>query len=88
MGQVAVTLNGRTYRYVCGDGEEERIEALAAYIASKLETLGQDLGRAGDDRLLVMAALLVTDELFEARTKLGEPQAANIQALKPRKQGT
>lgn len=85
MAQVAVTLNGRAYRFLCGDGEEERIEALAGYISSKLEVLGEELGRAGDDRLLVMAALHITDELFEARAKLGEAPSATVQSLKPRK---
>ncbi len=85
MAHVAVTLNGRTYRFVCGEGEQERIEALAAYIGGKLETLGQDLGRAGDDRLLVMAALHLADELFEARAKLDEVGIGTVQAMKPRK---
>jgi cell division protein ZapA len=85
MAQVAVTLNGRTYRFVCGDGEEDRITALANYVGNKLEALGQDHTRVGDDRLLVMAALHITDELFEAQAKLGDPPVANIQAIKPRK---
>jgi cell division protein ZapA len=86
MGQVAVSLNGRTYRFVCGDGEEARIEALAAYVGSKLEGLDQDFSRLGDDRMLVMVALLITDELFEARASLGaEPAGGTVQALKPRK---
>lgn len=85
MGQVAVTLNGRTYRFVCGDGEEDRIIALANYVGTKLEALGQELTRPGDDRLLVMAALHITDELFEARANLGDPPVASVQSLKPRK---
>lgn len=85
MAQVALTLNGRTYRFVCGDGEEARIKDLASYLDQKLELLGQDLSRTGDDRLLVMAALHIVDELFEARSKLGEPSAGNTQPLKPKK---
>lgn len=67
MGQVAISLNGRSFRFVCGDGEEQRISALAAYVRSKLDQLGHEHGRAGDDRLLVMAALMIADELFDAR---------------------
>jgi cell division protein ZapA len=67
MGQVAIQLNGRIYRFVCGDGDEPRIIALADYIRSKLTTLGHETTRAGDDRMLVMAALMLADELFDAR---------------------
>jgi cell division protein ZapA len=74
MGQVAVTINGRIYRFACGDGQEARVSELSAYIQGKLNALGHDLGRIGDERLLVMAALLIADELFEAR----EDQATNV----------
>jgi cell division protein ZapA len=69
MGHVAVTINGRTYRFACGDGQESRVGELSAYIQGKLDALGYDLGRIGDERLLVMAALLIADELFEARAE-------------------
>lgn len=67
MAQVAISLMGRNYRFVCGDGEETRIKALGDYLSSKVDVLAQDVGRQGDDRLLVMAALMLVDELFEAR---------------------
>jgi cell division protein ZapA len=70
MGQVAVTINGRIYRFACGDGQEARVSELSAYIQSKLNVLGHDLGRIGDERLMVMAALLIADELFEARDEV------------------
>ena len=72
MGQVTVTLNGRTYRLSCGDGEEERLLSLAGHVRERIEALSTEFGHAGDDRLLLMAALLVTDELFDARDRLME----------------
>ena len=65
MGQVTVTLNGRTYRLRCGDGEEPRLLALAEHVKGKVDQLVGEFGQVGDDRLMLMAALLVTDELFE-----------------------
>jgi cell division protein ZapA len=67
MGQVSVTLNGRTYRLSCGDGEEARLLALSEHLRAHIDKLVAQLGQVGDDRLLVMAALMITDELFEAR---------------------
>lgn len=82
MAEIKVTLNGRTYRFTCGDGDEARIEMLAGFLASRLEALGQDQSRTGDDRLLVMAALHIADELFEAHEKLGQQPSATVQPLK------
>lgn len=75
MGQATITLNGRTYRLRCGDGEEPRLLALAAHVRDKIERLASEFGQVGDDRLMVMAALLVTDELFDARAKIAENQS-------------
>lgn len=69
MGQVTVTLNSRTYRLRCGDGEEERLLLLAEHVRAKLDELVAEFDQCGDDRLLLMTALLVTDELWDARTK-------------------
>ncbi len=67
MGQVAITLNGRTYRLLCGAGEEQRLLALSGHLKSKVDALVAQFGQVGEDRLLLMAALLIADELFDAR---------------------
>ena len=67
MGQVTVTLNGRTYRMRCADGEEQRLHMLVDHIREKLGSLTEQFGKIGNERLILMAAILVTDELFEAR---------------------
>jgi cell division protein ZapA len=76
MGQVTVTLNGRTYRLSCGDGEEQRLLALADHVRAKLNGLIQQVGQAGEDRLLLMAALLIADELWDVRARLEGTAAA------------
>lgn len=58
---------GRNYRFVCGEGEEPRIQALAEQLRTRLDQLSRDMGKSADERLLVMAALMLTDDLFEAR---------------------
>lgn len=80
MGQVAVTLNGRTYRLRCGDGEEERLLSLAAHVRNRIDALAAEFGQAGDERLLLMAALLIADELFDARDKITTLEA-EVEAL-------
>ena len=72
MGQVSVTLNGRTYRLECGEGEESHLIALSEYLGSHVESMKHKFGQVGDDRLILMASLMVTDELWEARRQLQE----------------
>ena len=76
MGQVTITLNGRAYRLSCGDGEEERLHKLADHVREKIEKLISEFGQIGDDRLMLMSALLITDELLEAREVLEDSGAA------------
>lgn len=71
MTQVAIKVNGRTYRLSCRDGEEGRIQELATHINSKIERLTSEFGQMAPERLLVMAAILTADELWEAREQLG-----------------
>jgi cell division protein ZapA len=71
MGQVTITLNGRGYRLSCGPGEEGRLRELADELNLRLERLAVDSGQHGDERLLVMVALLLTDELLELKARIG-----------------
>lgn len=66
MGQVAITVNGRSYRFDCGDGEEPRLQELAEYVKSRMEALSREHGNVGEERLLLMAALTIADELWDA----------------------
>jgi cell division protein ZapA len=70
MGQVSVTLNGRTYRLACDDGEEERLIELAAHVKERVEQLTLEFGQVGYDRLLLMTSLLIADELWDTRKAL------------------
>lgn len=76
MGQVTVTLNGRAYRLSCGEGEEDRLLSLADHVRSKLDGLVEQFGQAGNDRLMLMAALLIADELWDAKARLAKLEAA------------
>lgn len=84
MGQVSVTLNGRTYRLECGEGEENHLIALAEYLGSHVDTMKRKFGQVGDDRLILMASLLVTDELWELRRQMQELKSALAESRRDR----
>ncbi|MET0688235.1 MAG: cell division protein ZapA [Methyloceanibacter sp.] len=84
MGQVSVTLNGRTYRLECGSGEEAQLIELSEYLAAHVETMKHKFGQVGDDRLILMAALMVTDELWEARRHIEEMKTVLAESKRDR----
>jgi cell division protein ZapA len=84
MGQVSVTLNGRTYRLECGEGEETHLIALAEYLGSHVDTMKRKFGQVGDDRLILMASLLVTDEFWELRRQMQELKTSLAEARRDR----
>jgi cell division protein ZapA len=67
MPEVSVQIANRTYELACGDGEEERVQELAAYVDEKIATLRLQLPGTPEVKLLVFAALILADESREAR---------------------
>ncbi len=72
MAQVSIQINGRDYLIACEDGEEKHLTFLADYVNRQVEGLVQSVGQVGEARLLLMASLLVADELTEASRELEE----------------
>ena len=70
MPQLTVAINGRSYTIACEPGEEDRVRQLARNIDAKVVGFAKDAPQAGEARLLVMAALMLADELGEARETL------------------
>ncbi|ARP98364.1 cell division protein ZapA [Pseudorhodoplanes sinuspersici] len=81
MAQVNVTINGRQYRMGCEDGQEEHVMTLAQEIDDRIEQLRGAHGEIGDQRLTVMAALTVADELAESAQRIRrlEEEIAGLQ---------
>ncbi len=77
MAQVSISINGRSYLISCDDGQEEHLEKLGKFIDGRMSELSAAVGSTGEARLLVMAALVIADELFEARdSQIGTRQAS------------
>jgi len=72
LAHVAINFNGRSYRFACGENEVQRLEEVSKYLTGKLEELTLDHGNIGDERLMLMAAIMVADELFDARADIDE----------------
>jgi len=70
MGQVNIIVSGRSYRMSCDDGEEEHLAGLGQRFDAAIDELRVGFGEIGDQRLTVMAAILMTDRLDEAERKI------------------
>jgi cell division protein ZapA len=75
MPQVTVTISGHTYRMACADGEEAHLQGLAQSVDERIEHLKETFGEIGDQRITIMAAITVADELTEANGKIARLEA-------------
>jgi cell division protein ZapA len=69
MAQVSITVNGRRYDIGCDDGQEPHVFRLAEGIDRRIATLVEKLGQVGEARLLLLASLLLADELADLRAE-------------------
>lgn len=76
MSQVTLQVGGRPYTVSCAEGEEDRVRHLAAIVDGKLSSLGGNIA-PGDSKNLLFAALLLADEVDEAR-RSGTPSPAPL----------
>ncbi len=84
MAQVNIRINGRTYEINCEDGQEQHVQRLANALANTVGDLVKQVGQVGDARLLVMAGLVIADEMLDQKNELAAAKA-RIEALE--KQG-
>ena len=76
MAQVTLRINGYAYVIGCKDGEERHLEAMASEVNRRIDGVRAAAGPSGEARMLVMAALLMADDLFETRSRLQTMEAA------------
>lgn len=86
MAQVSIEVNGRPYVVGCEDGQEQHLRDLAQMFDRQVRMVSQDMGQLGDTRLLLMGALLMADELSDARMRLSAQQSeiARLQSAQNR----
>ena len=70
MAQINVEVNGRPYAVGCEDGQEQHLIELAKMFDQQVRLVSQDMGQLGDNRLFLMGALLLADELAEIKGRV------------------
>jgi len=72
MAQVTIRINGYSYTVGCEDGQEEHLQLMAAEIEQRIGSIKAIGGQSGEARLLMLAALLLADELHDTRKTAAE----------------
>jgi cell division protein ZapA len=70
MAQVSVTIDGKVYRMACNEGQEEHLIDLAQRFDRYVTHLKDSFGEIGDQRITVMAGIMVMDELVELQKRV------------------
>lgn len=76
MPQVMLRVGGRRYDLACRAGEEAHFERLAALVDAKAIEAGRAVGGGNEARQLLLAALLLADDLMEMRAGAAPPADA------------
>jgi cell division protein ZapA len=82
LAQVTVKINGYTYTVGCENGQEQHLLAMAAQVENRIDSIKALGGNSGEARLLVLASLLMADEIHDLRAELETLRAAAVRQTK------
>jgi len=66
MAKADISLRGRLYSVACAPGQEARLVELSRKLDGRVEKIEQAVGDVGEERLLLVVALSLLDELEAA----------------------
>ena len=72
MANVRIKFNNKEFLLACDDGQEEHLEELLFQINQKFNTLKNELGNLGENKLLLITAVKIMDEYYETKKKVDE----------------
>ena len=82
MAQVTIRINGFTYPVSCEDGQEQHLTDMATEVDRRISSIKSLGSQTGESRLLVLAALLLADELHDTKSALTKAETATSAAPK------
>ena len=78
MPVVKVNVNGQDYQVACEEGQEVHLGNMADYVSKRVEQLAEDVGQVGDARLILMASLMIADELSDVMDEIDGLRAGTV----------
>jgi cell division protein ZapA len=84
LAQVTIKINGYSYNVGCEDGQESHLQAMATQIETRMDSIKALGGANGEARLLMLAALLMADELHDTKAELEALRSGATRTARPR----
>ena len=72
MANVSIKFNNKEFLLACEDGQEEHLEELLIQINKKFNSLKNELGNLGENKLLLITAVKIMDEDYETKKKVNQ----------------
>lgn len=79
MPTLDVTIAGRRHQVQCDDGQEGRLRRLAAFVDTRASEIARRNPALGEARVLVLAGIMMADELFDMSEELNQQRAQGAQ---------
>jgi cell division protein ZapA len=70
LAKADITLRGRSFSIACAPGQEMRVQRLADQLDARVGQIADAVGDIGDERLLLITALALLDELDSAKRRV------------------
>ncbi len=80
MGQVTVRVGGYSHPVSCEDGQEAHLYSLAQEVDRRVASIRAMGGQFGESRLLLLAALLLADEVHDLKVALAQARSGQAPA--------
>ena len=75
MPEVEIEIGGRRFEVACQPGEEDYLISAATALDKEAASIGDQLGRLSESRMLLMAGLMLADQAGNLKEKLAKSDA-------------
>jgi len=75
MPEVEIEVGGRRFEVACQPGEEDYLISAATALDNEASSIGDQLGRLSESRMLLMAGLMLADQAGNLKEKLAKSDA-------------
>ena len=75
MPEVEIEIGGRRFEVACQPGEEDYLVSAATALDKEASSIGDQLGRLSESRMLLMAGLMLADQAGNLKEKLAKSDA-------------
>ena len=75
MPEVEIEIGGRRFEVACQPGEEDYLISAATALDKEASSIGDQLGRLSESRMLLLAGLMLADQAGNLKEKLAKSDA-------------